>query len=381
MRRVLVAVAGLVGVLLGAGAATVLGGDDRVVLPAAREATVAREPVPAPQQGLLLAWTSGGLPANFAERVRAITGDATSVVRADTVWMLGSTDADGRHVDALPPGHAIPLDAVAFDCDTWAPLVPLTEATAVCGLAEDEVLLGATSAELRRLGAGATITLEGGRVLRVAGVVADDVVGAAELVLPAAGAAAAGVRTERYVLTRFGGDRAEVEAAIHAAVPDVLVRVRGPGETPWLRHGDAVLPPAVVKTQFGEWSARRLGDGRLELDSAWESAHLVTTDLPLIGHVRCHRAVMPALRSALAELADRGLVTALDRPRAGCWNPRTIAGSDQPSRHAWGIAIDLVPFTSNTGSVEVMERWGLTWGGHWLSPDPVHFEYVRPAKA
>jgi len=25
-----------------------------------------------------------------------------------------------------------------------------------------------------------------------------------------------------------------------------------------------------------------------------------------------------------------------------------------------------------------MERWGFTWGGRWLVPDPAHFEYLRP---
>jgi hypothetical protein len=27
--------------------------------------------------------------------------------------------------------------------------------------------------------------------------------------------------------------------------------------------------------------------------------------------------------------------------------------------------------------VEVMERWGFTWGGRWLVPDPAHFEWLR----
>ena len=28
--------------------------------------------------------------------------------------------------------------------------------------------------------------------------------------------------------------------------------------------------------------------------------------------------------------------------------------------------------------VAVMERWGFTWGGRWLVPDPSYFEYLRP---
>ena len=27
--------------------------------------------------------------------------------------------------------------------------------------------------------------------------------------------------------------------------------------------------------------------------------------------------------------------------------------------------------------VEVMERWGFEWGGRWLVPDPMHFEFLR----
>lgn len=386
MRRALVLVlTALAGAVAGAAGAAALRHDEPVVLPPTRGAVVTHEDVPTPREGMLLVWTPGGLPAGFADRVRDVVGGATSVVRGDTIWLRASADAEGRPVDDLADGYAIPLDAVAFECESWAPLVPLAEAGAVCNLAEGEVLLGATSARLRRLGAGATLTLEGGRVVRVAGVVADEVVGAAEVVLPAADAAAAGVRTERYVLARFAGDRARIESAIVAAAGDgaggeARVRVRGPGETPWLRHGDAVLPPALLKEQFGEWSARRLGDGRLLLDPAWEAANLGSDELPGLGRTRCHRDLMPVLRAALEELQDRGLLPALDRAAAGCWNPRTIAGTNRPSAHAWGAAIDLAPFTSDPAAVEILERSGLTWGGRWLDPDPVHFEFVRTAK-
>ena len=68
----------------------------------------------------------------------------------------------------------------------------------------------------------------------------------------------------------------------------------------------------------------------------------------------------------------------------GCFNPRTIAGSTQPSRHAWGAAVDVNFSTNPTGStstvdprlVEVMERWGFGSGDEWLVPDSGHFEYI-----
>ncbi|HVM51625.1 MAG TPA: M15 family metallopeptidase [Acidimicrobiales bacterium] len=381
MRRLALVTALLAGTIAGAAATSALrDGEVTVVLPPATVAAIDREPVPAPRGGVLLVWTTGGLPAGMADRVAATGMGPVSAVSADTVWMTGSTDTSGRPVDVLDAGFAIPLDAVAFDCETWSPLVPLAEATAVCALGPGEALLGATSARLRRLDRGGTITLDGGRELRVAGVIADEAVGAAELVLASADAPAAGVRTERYVLVQFEGDRSAAEHEIRAAVGDMAVRVRGPGETPWLRHGDAVLPPSVLKVTFGEWSARRLGGGRLELDAAWMAEWLVSVDMPVLGRIRCHRDLVPVLRSALTELADRGLLETIDRTASGCWNPRTIAGGDHPSRHAWGAAVDLVPMPAAPGLVEVMERWGLTWGGRWLDPDPVHFEFVRAGK-
>jgi hypothetical protein len=135
-----------------------------------------------------------------------------------------------------------------------------------------------------------------------------------------------------------------------------------------------------VKEQFGEFSARVLPGGRLALDPAWEAANLETVDVPILGRVRCNRKLLPALRRALDELDARHLAPTIDHQASGCWNPRAIAGTDEPSRHAWGVAVDIVPFPDDPQVVDVMERWGFTWGGRWVEPDPVHFEYVRPAK-
>ena len=27
--------------------------------------------------------------------------------------------------------------------------------------------------------------------------------------------------------------------------------------------------------------------------------------------------------------------------------------------------------------VKIFEQWGFTWGGQWLVPDGMHFEFVR----
>lgn len=378
MRRARPLAALALGLAIGVVATSAIG-PDAPMLPAARPArSVEVSPPPRAPAGVLLIWTPGGLPAGFTDQLRGRTPlSNVTVVLGDTVQLASSADADGRVVDHPPAARTIPLDAIAVDCSTWKTVMPIEEATAVCGLTGNEVLLGTTSARLRRLTPGASITVANGDVLLVAGIVDDATVGAAELVLRRADAAAAGVDTERYALATYTGDRAAAEASIRATTGTAL-RVRGPGETPWLRHGDAVLPPSLLKDVFGEFAARDAGGGRLDIDPAWTAANLETVALPVLGQTTCHRALVPALRGALTELVDRGLLTSLDRRAAGCWNPRTIVGTTQPSRHAWGAAVDLVPLPPDPEVIAVMERWGFTWGGRWVEPDPVHFEYLRP---
>jgi hypothetical protein len=383
VRRVALAIALLAGIASGIAVTSAVRAESPTPpLPPVEPAAITVTTVPTPTSGVLLVWVPGGLPAGFVDRLhRSSAVDAVTVVLGDTAQLASSRDADGVVVDRPSGGRTIPLDAIAIDCTSWSAVAPITDASAVCSLGADEALLGTTSARLRRLGAGSTITLANGTTVRVAGVVDDHVIGAAELVVPLVGAAAVGIDTERYVLATYHGDRAATEQRVRATT-DVDLRVRGPGETPWLRHGDAVLPQSLIKATFGEFAARPMVDGDLDVDPTWEARSLVTDQLPLLGRARCHRALVSSLRGALAELEARGLLTSLDRTAAGCWNPRAIAGTDQPSRHAWGAAVDVVPFPADADIaaqiVAVMERWGFTWGGRWVSPDPVHFEYLGP---
>ena len=330
-------------------------------------ASAEAEPPEAGAPDVVLVWVPGGLPDGLVERLQGLPGvGSASVVLGDTIPLAG-----------VVRGFTVPVEAIAVDCASWSTFEPV-HGDAVCGLDDGEALLGATSARLRGAAVGDVLELGSGRRLTVAGVVPDEAVGAAELVVPAAGAAAAGVSVPRYVLLEHDGERSSVEAAIRAAAPGTLLRVRAPDEVDWFRHADAVLPQSAIKATFGEFGSRPASAGRLELDPAWRDTHLVTVELPVVGQVTCHRDVVSALRGALDEIADAGLVDRVDRSASGCWNPRPIAGTDQPSRHAWGVALDIVPAPDDPRVVEVFARWGFTWGGDWLTPDPIHFEYVQP---
>jgi D-alanyl-D-alanine carboxypeptidase len=366
---------------------------------AAPSPTVTGMPTPtgpaAPADRVLLVWSPGRLPEGLAGRVGRVPGvRAVTVVRGGLLGLAGSVDADGRPVDRPRPGTTIPLEAIGFDPATYPALLPASARAAFAGLRPGEALLGATSARLRRLGPGGRLRLgpgpEGrGRWLTVAGVVDDDLVGAAEVAVTVAGAGTVGVSTDRYLLAAYSGGRAAVAGRVRRALPPRLpVRLRGPGETPFFRAGDAVLPQAMVKERFGEFAWRKGPADSFVQDPAWQAAHLATARVPVLGRVRCNRALVPALAGAMGELRQRGLARLVDPGAyAGCWNPRLTRGGSGVSRHAWGAAVDLNVAGNPTGLasaqdprlVEVMERWGFTWGGRWLVPDPAHFEWLRAA--
>ncbi|HEX6568718.1 MAG TPA: M15 family metallopeptidase [Acidimicrobiales bacterium] len=345
---------------------------------------------PAPTPSVLLAWTPQGLDPGLAVAADvdpAVT--ATSVVRGGPVDLVSSRDAGGAPVDGLASGWAIPLDALAIDPAAHAGFVSIADQAAVTALGEGEALLGATSAGLRRLEPGGVIELAGGRSLTVAAVVSDTAIGGAELAVDVATGEGLGVDTARYLLAAYAGDRAGLEQRLRAALTaGTAVRFRGPGETPFLRHGDAVLPQAQIKEQFGEFAYRPgSGGDAFVQDPAWQAANLTTVELPIVGAARCHRLVVDALAGALGDVVAANLGDLIDPEGfAGCWNPRTTRGSTSVSHHAWGVAVDINATANPTGLASVQDprllaifaRWGFTDGSDWLVPDAGHIEYVAP---
>jgi hypothetical protein len=386
--------AALVGVVVGAVAMSrVQDAGSNAPSPSSPGTTTALPPPPTapvpPAPAVLLAWTPGVLdPGLLAAASADPNVDAVSVVAAGTVDLVGSRAPGGTVVDETTAGWAIPLEAVAIDPGDHALFVGGPDRVAVAGLGPGQALLGATSAELRRLGPGGTLALSGGGSLTVAGVVSDAAVGGAELAVDRATGSAIGIGTDRYLLVAYGGDRPGLEVRLRSALPpDRAVRFRGAGETPFLRHGDAVLPQVLIKARFGEFARRPAPGDAFEQDSAWQAQHLVTVDLPIIGTARCHHDIVGALDGALREVVTSNLSGLVDPEGfAGCWNPRSTRGGTGISRHAWGVAVDLNAGANPTGLASVQDprlvavfaRWGFTDGSRWLVPDAGHFEYVSP---
>ncbi|MDQ3985535.1 MAG: M15 family metallopeptidase, partial [Actinomycetota bacterium] len=151
----------------------------------------------------------------------------------------------------------------------------------------------------------------------------------------------------------------------------------------------AVLPQLLVKATFGEFTARPSGSGTIEVEDRWERRNIRTVHLPLIGEVRCHRLLLPQLRDALLDIKQQGLAHAIHPLQySGCYYPRFISHdpTGRLSHHSWGMAIDLNGNENRFGAkpnmdprlVDIFEdRWGFTWGGRWIIPDGMHFEWIK----
>ncbi len=353
-------------------------------------ATDAVESPPISDQ-VLLVWTPGSLPSGFTDHVAALPGvTAVTTVRSDLAHLTGTENAAGETVDQPPDGYVIPLEVMAFDPTTYPDFVLKKDSVTLTKLGPGQIILGRTSAQLRRLQPGGVLMFEDGSRFTVAAVVDDVLIGAAEAALPLGEAAdSLAVEAERYLLIRYSGTRKGLESSIRDGLPDgVAVRIRAPGETPVLRHGDAVLPQVLIKKRFGEFAYRPGQDLTFAIEPEWVEANIVTSNVPLLGQVTCHRNLLTAVVRAMEELKESNLAFLVDPSGfRGCFNPRYIANRQGISRHAWGAALDINIGSNPEGLesiqdprlVEIMERWGLTSGHEWLIPDPGHFEYVKPA--
>jgi D-alanyl-D-alanine carboxypeptidase len=291
--------------------------------------------------------------------------------------MRRSRRAGGRTVEAVRPGYAIPLDALVIRPRAFARVVGAAQQ--FDRLRHGTALLSRTSARLRGLVSGDRITLVGGLELRIAGIVDDDAVRFAELIVTRADigggrettrqvfAATTDPKRVARIFSRKGAVRVGVLSANQRATPRLVAR------------------PLETKAQFGEFAVGLpYGSDWIRIDPLWVGRNIVTRGVPILGSVTCNRRIFPPLRRALRSLQRRGLSRVVQRADyAGCFAPRRIPGSGSLSLHAWGLAIDINASANprlgesrqDRRLVQAMEDAGFTWGGRWPTvPDPMHFE-------
>jgi hypothetical protein len=342
-----------------------------------------------------LAWMPGGFPEPFRHQIPSASGITKDViVEGDTLWMTASHDTNDDVIDQPPSPYKIPIDSFAVDPNGYAPFLPAGQRDPIVrALRQGEAVLGESSAKLRRIGVGGTMSF-GDVTVTVGAIAPDDAIGWSELLVNPHVGHRLGIEHERYLLA-FADDSmtlARFTSDVRSLIPaDSDLRTVPPGGTRYVRVASGVNPPVVFKQVFGEFDAYPRSDDPafLNMDHAWYEEHIQTRDVPVFTEpVTCNRALFPALIGALKDVQAAGLAGEI-HTYSGCYAARTVARSPTapPSNHAYGAAIDINapenPYgatpTMDPRIVKIFERWGFIWGGRFLIPDGMHFEYGSPA--
>ena len=363
--------------------------DAGIATPNAPDALDAPEPAAPEPPPYFLAWTPGGLPLDFRAQVRTVRGLGSAVVVAgDTRWLTRSFGADGDVIDDPEPPFAIPIDAFAVNPLELAPFLPSwVRGNVVDALARGQGVLGTRSAEVRRLGMGGTLEF-GDRSVRIGAVVPEELIGWSEVLVSREVGVRLGIVDDRYLWAFPERQTLDAfERLVRPLVPaNEAIRVEGPGDSPYMRVANGVNPPVVLKQAFGEFAAALdpADPAYFRIDPAWVEGNLVTRTVPLLGRLTCHRRFMEDLVQAMRRVRREGLAP-LIHSTAGCFNARTVARSptNPPSFHAYGAAVDINAPENAFGAVPTMDRrvvaifedLGFNWGGDFLIPDGMHFEY------
>jgi D-alanyl-D-alanine carboxypeptidase len=320
----------------------------------------------------LLVWAPGGFSEKEVGRVR----DSTRVAAISAVRTGTLAAASGRRGYRVVPVETMAVDTNAYTTATGRPGRKLAT------LLPKGAVLSKTGAKLRRVKSGGKLKLYGNRTLRVSGVVDDALLGGYEVALERTLARRYGIQRAAYLLVRPRGPVDALRTEIRKLLKGRSIRFVTPGDRPFVRGGDGVLPMSQVKARFGEFALPSLRRGRP--DPAWTKANLVTRQVPLLGRVRCHRLVVDDLAKAMADLERQRLGGLVDvgafRRQGGCWSPRLLRhpGGGKLSRHAWGIAIAL-KVNGDERLIRTMAEHGFVWGGGFARPDTTHFEWVGQA--
>jgi hypothetical protein len=390
-------------VALGVGLpAVALGPTDSITGPAA--VTDRAVPVSPVASNVVTVFNTGALRTDVAERSIAAAraaGASVAFGRSASVGMIGLFRG-GRTVQRPPAGFAYPMGVTALPPDA----IGATMGRDVSALlAPDAVLMGSTSAGLRgaRVGDSMQLVAAWGGVVwfRIAGVLPDERIGGAELLLSNDAADRLGVSEIRRALLWNPSSRAAMDRGLSAnGLVSTSIRIRRSWDPP---DPDETIGMARTKSLLGEFAYRVNANGSVSQDAAWVAASLPAGRELLNGSIpiraRCHNVVKPALQRALAEVALRGLGYTIDVTNSNTYGGCHLARFNRLtpsstlgflSRHSWGMAFDTNTVGSCQGcappdfatrpggctTVQIFRKHGFAWGGNFLTPDGMHFEWV-----
>jgi hypothetical protein len=138
----------------------------------------------------------------------------------------------------------------------------------------------------------------------------------------------------------------------------------------------------------------------ISIQGDWARKNLTIIDLPELmgiagapqsGKIQCHMMVADSIRFLFENFEQAGLLD-LIHTWDGMFCPRFQRGSKTSlSNHSFGTAFDLNAKWNPLGKapanedqlgcvyqlVEIANKHGWYWGGHFSRPDGMHFEYAR----
>ena len=338
-------------------------------------------------------WQSGGLTTTSHQTALSLAqgaGAKTTVRHSGSVDYVSARRLGGV-VDSAPSGWRIPLSAVAFDTDSADVLLGGPSARS---FARGEIVVGTLTAERHSIRRGDVVELFGWNAetvfLTVGHIAAPIEMGNIEIAMSLDTAARLGFSRPSSVLT-WAFDHATIENAL-ANLPTNQRWLTT--DRSWVSSGrDRVLSTSVLKNLAGEPAYLPGGPGDpVIFRQQWIDEHIASVDLPIVGSMRCNVAVADQLVATFSAIEAAGLAHLIDvadtRAHGGCFYPRTIRGSSggSLSRHSWGVAFDLNPRSNRFGTtptmdgriVDIFREQGFSWGGTWVRPDGMHFEWTGP---
>jgi hypothetical protein len=336
----------------------------------------------------IAAATEAGVPASVG---RGFTALMTRVRRGAAVVQHSSGT-----------GWAFPMGVTALPFEAVGPVMGRDVAAV---LAQGRIVMGATTAALRGAKAGDVIDLvssSGGTVSFVIGRVGtDEEVGGTEIVMSLQEANRLGATIATRVLIYGQLDRTKITAALarRGLTTNSKVRVRRSWDPP---DPDGQLSLSQTKQIMGEFDFYYAGlttSGWTPMNAAWKAKYIPTRDTYPTGiRAMCNVAIKADLRAALQEVVSTlpGLVgarTGIDvsntNAAGGCAAgavrfARITQALGSVSRHSWGQPIDMSTTANCQGCVPRMDcrivrifrKHGFAWGGNFLTPDGMHFEWV-----
>lgn len=369
-----------------------------MVFSVASSRAVAIGPSELPTKGLeptMSVSTASSLTSQEVKKISAgvIAGDAEPHSVRFPTFSLTAQTRKGKDVFRLGDGWRIAMATMVVPTR----YVRITGGDAMAEVvARGEVLMGETAAKVRGAQVGDVLTLRDRKFwmhpFRIGAIVADEFVDWGDLLMSSTAAASLGeMPVSQIAITSIDSPSSVLAGLKKKGITiGTVYRLR----TSWDRENpDSTLGTATTKKLLGEFSYRPTVGSSILVAGSWTSSNIAWkmryTDIKLGNN--CHKIVVGAIQGALTEIKGAGLSRFIDTQNSnrygGCFVGRynRLAGNfGAPSRHAWGMAIDINTDTNPQGGVpqmncavvRIFRKWGFAWGGNFWPKDGMHFEYV-----